>query len=74
MRLPLPRDLAPAPDAGLPVLGFVVVVTGAGGRSWLTNADLSDLETAEHEARTWRRSAAGEGFRYQVCTVTGGAR
>lgn len=76
MRRSLARDLPPVPvplQAAV-VLGYVVVVTSrAGGKSWLTNSDLMDQDAAEYEAARWRTSAAGSGFRYDVCPVLEGA-
>lgn len=74
MRRSLARDLppVPVPVQAEVVRGWVVVVSGAGRKSWLTNADLMDQDAAEYEAAAWRRSAAGSGFRFDVCPVTGG--
>jgi hypothetical protein len=58
---------------GLPVLGYVVVVTMPSGHRHLTNADLMDLETAEYEAAQCRREARDKGLarRFQVRPVYG---
>lgn len=67
----------PRPPSSATVFkGFVVVVREPGGREYLTNADLTDQETAEHEAAECRKRAAkaGTGCRYEVCTVTGEER
>jgi hypothetical protein len=58
---------------GLPVLGYVVIVTTPSGHRYLTNADLMDLDTAEHEAAQCRKAARdkGSGRRFQVRPVYG---
>ena len=71
------RHTEPAAGEALPVRGFVVVVSSHAGthpKEWLTNSDLMDLETAEHEAAVWRRKAAEQGSerKFEVCPVIGG--
>lgn len=71
------RHAGPAAGEAFPVRGFVVVVSSHAGphpKEWLTNSDLMDLETAEHEAAVWRRKAAEQGSerKFEVCPVIGG--
>lgn len=80
---PLPSQPAPEPPrptaAGEPgVLGYVVVAT-EGCESHLTNADVMDRESAEHEAALWRQRKARHGIgrggtQYTVCAVVPAGR
>lgn len=69
------RTGTPPAEEDLPVLGWVVVIFNADGRvRGLTNSDVMDRETAEHEMQTWRHSkdAAAYGRRYEVRPVLAG--
>jgi hypothetical protein len=67
------RHPEPAAEENLSILGYVVIVTTPAGHWHLTNADLMDLETAEHEAKQCRKAAIekGSGRRFQVRPVYG---
>jgi hypothetical protein len=57
----------------LSILGYVVIVTPAIGKPYLTNADLMDSETAEREAEECRRQAEalGSARQFQVRPIWG---
>ena len=57
------RSVKPEPPQAPVVIGYVVVLTAS--RNWLTNSDLMDDETAQHEAAVWRR----KGYAVKVCPV-----
>ena len=59
--------LSPSPV----ILGFVVVTYTEGRPTALTNSDLMDKDTAEHEAKRWRAHAFAQGSsrKYKVRPV-----
>jgi hypothetical protein len=72
--------ITPAAAAdGVSVIGYVVVVRNGGMTNaprGLTNSDLMDEATAEHEAEVWRHKASEResGRKFEVCPVIGGER
>ena len=67
------RPGPPAVATASVILGWVVVVFEVSGKTSLTNADLMDFGTAQHEAGVCRYDAfaKGNGRRYEVRPVMG---
>jgi hypothetical protein len=68
-----PSDAESTAEESLSILGYVIIVTPLIGNLYLTNADLMDLEAAEHEAAEYRRQAEAQGSkrRFQVRPIWG---